>query len=236
MVDIDLLAFHSYFIQAATEGNLVFTLSRRAQNAPIRRATLTEDPNTEIAFGLVLSDGTKEDQTGLLYGESFTDAYELNADLVKMFGSSQGLSLYSLANDEARAFNALAKTNITNSVPLGFRNAEPGELTIAFDSTHYDASPLEAVWLTDNEAGMTVNLLEETYRFTTAVAQNNTRFSLYATLRSPQITTNIESTSIDTLSGDGVYDILGRRVTTNNPPAGVYIIIEKGQKRKEFIR
>ena len=234
--DADLLAFHSYFIQVTVGGDLTFDISQRAQNAPIRRATLTEDPNAEIAFGLVLSDGTKEDRTGLLYGESFTDAYELNADLVKMFGSAQGLSLYSLANDEARAFNALAKTNITNSVPLGFRNAEPGELTIAFDSTHYDASPLEAVWLTDNEAGMTVNLLEETYRFTTAVAQNNTRFSLYATLHSPQITTNIESTSIDTLSGDGVYDILGRRVTTNNPPAGVYIIIEKGQKRKEFIR
>jgi hypothetical protein len=35
---------------------------------------------------------------------------------------------------------------------------------------------------------------------------------------------------------NGVYDLLGRKVTLENLPQGVYIIIENGQSRKEVIR
>ena len=226
----DLLPFHGYFVQAALEGNLIFDIESRAQHAP-RRAKSSNHTSNELTLGIVLGSADAEDRTGLLYGEAFTDGYELNADLVKMIGSAQGLSVYSLAGNEERAFNALADTN--RDVPIGFRNAPPGELTFAFDSEHYDASSLEAVLLTDSEQHVTVNLLDEDYPFTTTETQDDARFVLSVIARSPQVATDIETTNGSLPITNAIYDVLGRSVTGNNPPAGIYIILENGQSRKE---
>ncbi len=102
----DLLAFNTYFIQAAATGDLTFTLSQRAQEAP-SRSRMTDAPE-EVAFGIVLSSTESVDHTGMLYGERFTDDYNMGADLVKMHGSTPAFALYSLAASDERAFNALA--------------------------------------------------------------------------------------------------------------------------------
>ena len=229
----ELLPFHGYFVQAAAEGNLIFDIDSRAQQAP-RRQRSQNPTSDELALGIVLRSTDAADRTGLLYGADFTEAYELNADLVKMFGSAQGLSVYSIAGSEERAFNALALTDANRDVPIGFRNAPPGELTFAFDSEHYDASPFEAVMLTDREQNVTVNLLNEDYTFTTAETQNDARFALHAVL-APQTPTGLDQSAMSNLQSpiDGVYDVLGRPVTSRNLPAGIYIIIENGQSRKE---
>ena len=225
--------FHGYFVQAAEEGILTFSIEHRAQYAP-RKQPSENQTSDELELGIVLSGAEAEDRTGLLYGDAFTDEYELNADLVKLFGSAQGLSVYSLADGEERAFNALATADTYKPVPIGFRNAPPGELTFAIDDEHYDTSVLEAVYLTDYEQGTTVNLLEEDYSFTTTVAQNDTRFALQTVLP------NKVPTDLDTItnhqSTNGRYDVMGRPVTGNVLPAGVYIIIENGKSRKEVIQ
>ena len=239
---VTIKSFTNFFIQSATSGALVFPLSQRAQNAPRRNVQsapsgLSKDTK-EIAFGIVLTATDKNDRTGLLYGEDFTDAYEMNADLVKMNGSTPVLELYSLAGDEKRAFNALSLSDMYRPVPVGFRNASIGEMTFRFDSEHYDASPLDAVMLTDYETGRTVNLIEEDYRFTTSVSQNDVRFVLHAVL-APRVTTDIGGTGVDgsnTNELDGVYDLLGRKVDKSMLPQGVYIIVENGEARKEVIQ
>lgn len=233
VVDKDLLAFNAYFIQAAATGDLIFTLSQRAQNAP-RRVQSTDMPQ-EVAFGVVLSSANQKDYTGLLYGETFTPEYEMNADLVKLYGSTPVFSLYSLADTEERAFNALALDAIKQPVPLGFKNAQTGEWVFAFDDTHYDASMLEAVMLTDYETGRVVNLLEQDYHFTNYRAADNTRFVLHAVL-APRISTGVDNRTVNSLQPDGVYDLLGRRVSPDMLQQGVYVIIENGQSRKEVVR
>lgn len=234
--DVTMLAFNSYFIQAATSGDLVFTLSGRRQNAP-RRYAADEQTAEEIEVGIVLRSTQHEDNAGLLYGEAFTDDYELNADLVKMFGDEQGMTVYTLAGNEERAFNALAMSCIGCAVPVGFRNATDGELTFAFDSERYEVDKLDAVMLTDYETGRITNLLEENYHFTTNVSQNDQRFVL-SVIRVPQVVTDIVSPAAsDGQSGRRVYDILGRLVgDTSDLPSGVYIIVENGESRKEVIR
>jgi len=233
--DMTMRSFNPYFLQAATAGELTFTLSQRAQNAPRRMADaeqLTVDE--DLAYGVVLTATNALDRTGLLYGDEFTDAYEMNADLVKLFGSAQGLSVYTLAGSDERAFNALSLSNILRPVPVGFRNAPVGEMVFCFDETHYDASLFDAVMLTDYEAGRVVNLLDEDYPFTTNKSQNDTRFALYAVL-APKATTDIDYTGGAGVQSaeDGIYDLLGRRVSLDMLPQGVYIIIENGQCRKE---
>lgn len=233
VVDQDLVAFNSYFIQAATTGDLSFPLSQRAQNAP-RRIRSTDVPQ-EIAFGIVLSGANQTDYTGLLYGETFTPDYELNADLVKVHGSSPTLALYSLAGTDERAFNALSLDAMSQPVPLGFKHATAGLMTFAFDTAHYDASILEAVMLTDYATGRVVNLLDEDYSFTTTGTEENARFVINAVL-APRVTTGVDNRTVNSLQPDGVYDLLGRRVSPDMLQQGVYIIIENGQSRKEVIR
>ena len=233
---IEIKAFNTFFLQAASTGTLVFSLDQRAQNAPIRRMTRAENGEPrEIAFGVVLTATDKSDRTGLLYGEDFTDEYEMNADLVKMSGSTPVLELYSLASAERRAFNALSLSDMYRPVPLGFRNASIGEMTFRFDSEHYDASPLDAVMLTDYETGRTVNLLEEDYRFTTSVSSSDVRFVLHAVL-APEVATGLNGQIVNEPMVNGIYDLLGRKVDKSMLPQGVYIIVENGEARKEVIR
>ena len=235
--DIRIKAFNPFFIQAAADGTLVFDISRRTKNAP-RRLSSTGRAK-EIAFGVTLASANATDQAGLLYGETFTDEYEMNADLVKLSGSTPVLELYSLAGNEKRVFNALALSSILHPVPLGFTNAPIGELTIAMDSTYAMSPALDAVMLTDYETGRVVNLLNEPYRFTTDRTTNDTRLAIHAVL-APRTTTDIESVSggnaADPSPVDGVYDLLGRRVVRESLPQGVYIIVEDGKSRKEVIR
>lgn len=223
--------FNTFFIQSADDGDLTFTLSQRAQSAPHRIGATPK----EIAYGVVLRAADSADRTGLLYGEAFTDDYEMNADLVKWSGEASAMELYSLSGNEKRAYNALPAEDIMRPVPLGFCNAPVGEMTIAFDSEHYDDEPLSAVMLTDHQTGQVVNLLEGSYRFTTDRAQDDTRFAIHA-LRAPSTTTAVESISTTAVRPDGIYDVLGRRLSGDRLPQGVYIIVEKGQSRKGVIR
>ena len=236
---VTIKAFNTFFLQAASTGTLFFSLDQRAQDAPRRKVQsapsgLYKDTK-EIAFGVVMTATDKNDRTGLLYGETFTDEYEMNADLVKMSGSTPVLELYSLAGDEKRAFNALSLSDLYRPVTLGFRNAPIGELTFRFDSEHYDASVLDAVMLSDYETGRTVNLLEEDYRCTTSVSANDTRFVLHAVL-APQTATGLNGPINNGAMVNGVYDLLGRKVEKSLLPQGVYIIVENGEARKEVIR
>ena len=231
---VTIKAFTNFFIQSASTGDLVFTLSQRAQNAPRRKASRAESEELrELAFGIVLKAADQSDRTGLLYGEDFTEAYEMNADLVKMSGSTPVLELYSLVGNEKRAFNALHMTAIRTLVPLGYTNAPMGQMTIAFDYDHYDASALEAVMLTDYETGRVVNLLEQDYTFTNHAAHSDNRLAINAVVlpKTPEVATELNDQMVN-----GVYDLLGRKVTLENLPQGVYIIIENGQSRKEVIR
>lgn len=231
-----LVPFNPYFVQAKTAGTLSFPLSQRAQNAPQRFA----DANVpqEVAFGIVLSSTDCADRTGLLYGESFTGGYDMGDDLVKMHGSEPAFALYTLAGTDERVFNALALSAISQPVPVGFKNAPTGEMVFSFDDAHYDDAALDAVMLTDYEANRVVNLLEQDYLFTNTRAEDNTRFVIYAVL-APQTVTEIIAPAYDgtTLNGpDGIYDMLGRRVSAGDLPQGVYIVIENGQPRKEVIQ
>lgn len=239
--NIAIKPFNTFFIQAADDGDLTFDISQRAQSAPARsRATGTSN---ELAFGLILRAGGNTDRTGLLYGQAFDDSYEMNADLVKLSGSTSVLELYTLSGNDKRAYNALSAGDITRPVALGFANAQTGEMTIAFDSIRYDAEPFSAVMLTDRETNRSVNLLNGAYRFTSDRSQDDTRFTVHA-LRAPQTPTGLDNQNGQTYNPNApiddttikIYDLLGRRVSGNNLPQGIYIIVENGHSRKEVIR
>lgn len=235
-------AFHPFFVQAQTAGTLTFTLTGRVQNSPGRKVQRdkVQSTNDEVVLGVLLRSGDRADRTGMLYGEAFTGAYELNADLVKMFGEGTAMTVYTLSQGEPRAFNALPMSTIRHAVPVGYRNAPKGELTFAFDAERYGTDGLQAVMLVDNETGKVTDLLEEDYTFTNRETGSDSRFVLYGVPapKSSEIATGLTPT----FGGDGrevangIYDLLGRRVHGAILPPGVYIVVENGISRKEVIQ
>ena len=248
--DIVLLPFQAYFIQfeGSDVNKLVFESPNPAARAaaPKKRKAKAET-NMDIKAGIILNHADKSDHTGLLIGDNYTANYDVNADLAKMIGKSSRVKLYSLNGSQKLAYTALPTANgsgiLETIIPLGYESATVGqEMTFAFDEMRYAVDEnISELNLIDNVEGVSVNLLDEPYTCTAIEKADNTRFALGVryTKRAPQIATDIcdIDAEVSTLN-DGVYDLLGRRISADSRTlrTGVYIIIENGQARKEVIR
>ena len=252
--DADVSPFNVFFIQAVSEGNLTIAAADRHLKAPKRQADEISELQ-ELEAGITLTQGSRSDKTGILLGNAFTEEYDYNADLAKLFGTSSKLNVYSVINNTQLAFCALpyAKDGNGSTLPttlsIGYSNASTDEDAVfAFDSKRYNSELLDALFLTDNYTGQTIDLLLADYTFKPLTKQDNERFALSAQPRRIlDITTGLGATNINAtaINGNGVYDLLGRKVCNSanafrqmkqSVPAGIYIIIENGQLTKEIIR
>lgn len=252
--DTVLFPFHSYLIQFDTIANeLAFANPNPAARAaaPARRAAKAAevDAYQELKAGVILSQEGQSDNTGLFIGTEYTNDYDINGDLSKMIGSKQGLSVYTMLGSKKLAYNAFPPANGTGmaetTIPLGYCNATAGkEMTFDVDWWHnkhlYADENITEINLIDDVEGVTTNLLEDSYTCTAQKASDNTRFSLGIryTYKAPQIATDICGTPAETTMRDGIYDLLGRLISTDARASrpGVYIVIENGKARKEVIR
>ncbi|MBQ7531131.1 MAG: hypothetical protein IJT12_05440, partial [Paludibacteraceae bacterium] len=156
-----LRSYNSFFVQAANNGYLSFELGHRAQNAP-KRSNAAQEHQTaeELSAGITLSQGNSLDHAGLLIGNDFTGRYDYNADLVKLFGSNQGLSVYMLDCDDAQnptaqvphaylALPALLQGGAPSTavagasvreqiIPVGYSGAKSEDMTFDYDAMRYN--------------------------------------------------------------------------------------------------
>lgn len=171
---------YPFFVQIGEDTEINFTTEGRRQTP----ASVRADENNQILnllFNILLADKA-QDQTGIILDNSCTPAYEINADLEKMFGSAFTTSIYTLCQDKRLAFNAMSFENAQSSpIPLGYRAAEAGEYTINLDIIE-DASTYENLYegivLYDSATESHTNLLYADYTFTTDKIQDDTRFSI----------------------------------------------------------
>ena len=171
---------YPFFVQIGENTEINFTTEGRRQTP----ASVRADENNQILnllFNILLADKA-QDQTGIILDNSCTPAYEINADLEKMFGSEFTTSIYTICQDMRLAFNAMSFENAQSSpIPLGYRAAEAGEYTINLDIIE-DASAYEHLYegivLYDSTTEIKTNLLYADYTFTTGKIQDDTRFSI----------------------------------------------------------
>lgn len=241
--------FDAYFVQVP-DGvyKLRFETPVSGRTYAPRRAKM--NANDKLAAGLKLTQGDKSDCTGLLISESYTNDYDINADLVKMMGSKQGLSVFSLAGNQMLSYIALPPTEGLSTqetvIPLGYSKATVGgNMTFAFDEARYpsvrDDERIQALNLIDYAEGTMTDLLQDSYTCTATEAADNERFALAIRYikNSSNVATGICDDAKPTKMRDGVYDLMGRRVNIDDARtlgAGVYVIIENGKARKEVIR
>lgn len=183
--------FKSFFLQIGTSGVLTFALASR-QNAPAR---YLETSAREVEFEVLLSNASRTDNTGLLIAEKYSPAYEINADLEKMIGS---MSVYTIYGGYNLAYNALSPTDAEQLIPVGYVAPSAGEYTFGLDEQG-DYEQIEHIYLTDYEQGLTTDLLNENYTFTTATGKNESRFAINVILKEEG---SELPTGVDVIGGD----------------------------------
>ena len=231
--------FNCYFVQTEFDLPLAFLRSDRAQRAPRRAPGESDYVNEVMKVGVTMTQGKRTDHAGMLYGDQYTSEYELNADLSKMFGSKQPMTVYSLASDgEPLAYQAVPKDMMEQAIPMGFRNAATTTATIAFDDRRYDRDGLVAVYLNDIVTGSVVNLLEQDYEFTPQSAQEDGRLYISIMPKKETAVTTDNEMVYDDNQELMVYDVMGRRIhNASGQPIGVYLMVDaQGNVKKEIIR
>ncbi len=174
--DIKLSPEYSFFVQIGTSGTMNFTIEGRQQAPAALRSNMD---NPRIETDIVISHNQQTaDHTGLIIDDRYTTAYEIGADLEKMFGSAYNTTIYTLGNDVRLAYNALSHIEATIPIPLGFRAETDGEYTISLTNPE-DILTVESIVLQDSYNNTTTNLLLNDYTFYTDRTQDDQRFVVY---------------------------------------------------------
>ncbi len=177
-----LLPGWSFFVQVGADDNLTFAQANQqaGSDLPVLVQQRTLDSTlTRIKTGVILrsADGNSSDKLGLILSNRYSSAYEIGADLEKMFGEAYTLAAYTLSQGTRLAFNALSMAEASRPIPVGYRAPEAGQYTFALNP-RYAATGLLRVELIDYQTGTVTNLLETAYTFTTSRTQDDTRFAL----------------------------------------------------------
>lgn len=216
--------FTSFFVQMCEDAEIDFISLCDEQPSLLRSDIMDSVCSDTTWFTIALANDANDrtDRTTVLLSDLFSIDYEIGADLEKMFGSGCSLSMYSLADDQRLAFNALPYAE-ASLIPLGIRLPDTASYSI---SLLRSSSPsLQRADLIDSQTGTTTNLLEDSYSFTSNPLQDDSRFSLSLSF-APAQPTDLNAYSVDSAvpykfiylnnlyirRGDRCFDVLGNSV------------------------
>ena len=114
----------------------------------------------------------------MILDDQQSTAYQIGQDLEKWIGTGTDKpQLYSVLGNVNYAFNALPLSSV-NNLPLAFYTKTAGSTTIHLDASQ--AKELSGLLLTDNQTGVTVDLLQSDYSFTATAGTTTNRLVLNA--------------------------------------------------------
>ncbi|GHV70843.1 hypothetical protein FACS189420_3620 [Bacteroidia bacterium] len=180
-----------FWVRAANAGTLKFTEGAKVDNETagadngnlLRQATGNKRPLVRLQ----LADGGKTDRAVIFADKNAKDGFD-RYDSEKIFGS--GAAIYTVAGNEKLIFNGLSAISAGTEIPLGFTTDHSGEYSIAAIAVQ-DLDGFEVI-LKDNSQATEFSLTGgETYRFTSEITDNTSRFSVI--LREQKSVTSIAS-------------------------------------------
>ena len=260
--------FTAYFVQAIdpTSGNdEIQTLAyakagRELPTSAPRRSTSTRQ-RVLVELGVTAPDG-QTDNTGIWVDEKYTSAYEIAADLTKMYVAGDRPQLYTMAADnEKMAYNALPD-EMAGNVQLGLYAPTAGSYTLFINERVSRLKGVERVDLLYNNV-VVADLLSSAYVIDVPKKGAVNGYTI-SVCRKANVTTAIDNISgqpINIITGDGyltlegivsdaqvsVYDMLGRLVAAQNANdetniripfivQGVYNVVVKNEQGMTTIK
>ncbi len=223
--EVDLLPFYGFFVQVEADGELTFTPNDKAPSAPNQAAS------EQLMVGVTLSNGAKSDETSLVIGNQFTDAYEIGSDLQKMLGYGDKPQVYTYDATTKYAFHSINEASAAQKQPLGVYLPSTDNYTFSLKSLRGERE-VNAVYLYDNIANTCTNLLQTDYTFNSEHADTEARFAIAVEL-APGIATSLSSSLETTFAvwQDGDLQITIQGVTVGDE---IRIIDLHGQVVKQW--
>lgn len=253
--DYTLHPFQAFFVQKPTasstiefkaEDRLTKTGSEiRAQENKARRLARGFVPSRMI-INLNVSDGSLSDKTRVVLNDKKSRNYEMDCDAAKFMTLTQAPQLYSV---EGKGTKFAINERPMGSVQLGFTAKKSGTFTIS--AVRMDQPML----LKDNVAGITIDLTNGDYEFTSEAGTFNKRFLLTPNSSVTSIADVVKKTGVNILPTEegiqingcngknvDVYNLNGAQVASSNSDgmlrlsAGVYIVKVNGMSTKVMVK
>ena len=200
-------AFKNFFVQVGQGDELSFAKEARAQNAPRHLMQTTK----EVMLGVRLTGCKMDDRMGLLLDDTFTEEYELNADLDKWPNS--GLNVSAVVGAYSLAIAAVNHERAMQPIALMVKTNKPGTYTFRLaDEWTKNYSDVEHLYLYDSETQTYTDLLNFTYDVDLLAKTYQNRFYLSAEGKFlPTGMDIINEEGISVISGNGRIYIYGLR-------------------------
>ena len=185
--------------------------NKKEKQAAARRARGI-DPE-RLLINIVLTNGTSDDRTRIVFNENQSLAYETACDATK-FETAGIVQLYTIAGNVHYAINERPADN--GRVALGYTAPAPGFYTV--EAQRMDA----VVYIKDFKTGTLHNLADGAYSFSTDAGTFNERFEILLGGTAPG-TTGVEEVKGEDGNVKGeIYDLQGRKM--QDAGKGIYII------------
>ncbi len=231
----ELKPFFPFYLQETADGGtgtINFAAANRIQKAP---AMLSAETPREAFVQIEITAEGNTDQTGMFIGDRYSDDIDFD-DYEKMFGSSTDKPKVWLMHEGKRmAFEAVTESTAAAYTAIGYRAPQTGKYMFAINEEASKLSDVEAVYLTDNQTGVTdFDLLSSAYEFeSNGELYNDSRFTIRIVLRdeSPGTTTGVGNLlhfnseqpmkfiyqdKMYILRNGVIYDAMGKQVQTIN--------------------
>ena len=253
--DYTLHPFQAFFVQkpAETSGiefkaedRLTKTGSQiRAQETKARRLARGVMPS-RLIINLNVTDGTQTDKTRVVFNNQKSRDYEIDCDAAKFMTMGNAPQLYSV---EGKGTQYAINERPMGSVQLGFTVKKSGTFTIS--AARMDQPML----LEDKQAGITFDLTNGDYEFTSGAGTFNSRFMLIPSRGTTGIADIVSKTGVSIMpTEDGLYingtngksvqvfNLNGIEVANRstdgmlNLATGVYIVKVNGMSTKVMVK
>ena len=241
--DYYLKPFQAFFVQKpegtdeiAFEGDsrMTYLQSEHAQKeAKARRMARGINPD-RLLVNLTLTDGTHTDKTRVVFNDKQSLGYEMACDAAKFMSTEGTPQLYTLDNKHIRyAINERPNGDVT----MGYSVSKEGTYTIS--AARMD----KPMVLRDLEMGITFDLSNGDYTFTSKAGTNEKRFVLSANQSETGIADIMKETGVNIVAVEGgihisglngqtvyIYDLSGAAIATQTTDgtaavkAGTYVI------------
>lgn len=241
--DYYLKPFQAFFVQKpegtaeiAFDGDcrMTYLQSEQAQKeAKARRMARGINPD-RLLVNLTLSDGTHTDKTRVVFNDKQSMGYEMACDAAKFMSTEGTPQLYTLDNKHIRyAINERPNGDVT----MGYSVSKEGTYTISV------ARMDKPMVLRDLEMGITFDLSNGDYTFTSKAGTNEKRFVLSANQSETGIADIMKETGVNIMAVEGgihisglngqtvyIYDLSGAAIATQTTDgtaavkAGTYVI------------
>ena len=242
--DLVLAPYEAFFVQCPLDGTeMTFKEAGRLhhdQGRPLYQAPAMDNSTVSAeernVFNFVVSSGDRSDRARIVLNPAAATDYEVGRDASKFFSDNTDFAQIYVAADVS--YSISERPVADGFATLGVRSR--GEETCTLSLSGRFSSEWHVI-VTDNVTGVSVDLTQSDYQFTTSKEDAAGRFSVEFRLGNNSGIDSVISdfgaeSDVTVTAINGVTVFAGRAADINVPAAGIYVISNGKESRKAILK